>query len=47
MASASPRGKSGACAQSANVPTIAARAPIVDSDASNCFSDGAFIPNSV
>ena len=47
IASASSRGKSGVCAQSANVPTIAARAPIADSASSSAASEGTFMPKSV
>ena len=43
---ASARGKSGECSQSANVPTIAARAPTADSASSSAPSDGTFMPNS-
>ena len=46
-ASANASGKSGVCAQSANVPTIAARAPRADSEASSCCNDGTSMPNSV
>ena len=35
------------CAQSANVPTIAGRAPITDSASSSAASEGTFMPKSV